>query len=64
MALEIFRLVGSIFVDTDKADESLKKTDKNAEGFGSKLLDVGKKGKERLVPRPKALRARRGKREG
>lgn len=43
MALEIFRLVGSIFVDTDKADESLKKTDKNAEGFGSKLLDVGKK---------------------
>lgn len=43
MALEIFRLVGSIFVDTDQADKSLKKTDKNAEGFGSKLLSVGKK---------------------
>lgn len=42
MALEIFRLVGSVFVDTDKADKSLKKTDKNAEGFGKKLLTVGK----------------------
>ena len=43
MALEIFRLVGSVFVDTDDADKSLQKTDKNAESFGSKLLDVGKK---------------------
>lgn len=43
MALEIFRLVGSVFVDTDKAEKSLKKTDKTAEGFGTKLLDVGKK---------------------
>lgn len=43
MAMEIFRLIGSVFVDTDKADKSLKKTDKNAEGLGSKLLDVGKK---------------------
>lgn len=42
MALEIFRLVGSVFVDTDKAEKSLKKTDKTAEGFGSKLLAVGK----------------------
>mgnify|MGYP003291647076 FL=1 len=42
MALEIFRLVGSVFVDTDKADKSLKKTDKNAEGFGKKLITVGK----------------------
>lgn len=42
MALEIFRLVGSVFVDTDKAEKSLKKTDKTAEGFGSKLLSVGK----------------------
>lgn len=42
MALEIFRLVGSVFVDTDKADESLKKTDKDAEGVGSKLLSTGK----------------------
>ena len=38
MALEIFRLVGSVFVDTDKANESLKKTDKNAEGIGKKFL--------------------------
>lgn len=42
MALEIFKLVGSVFVDTDKADKSLKKTDKSAGGLGSKLLDVGK----------------------
>lgn len=42
MALEIFRLVGSVFVDTEQADKSLKKTDKNAEGFGSKLLNAGK----------------------
>ena len=42
MALEIFRLIGSVFVDTDKADKSLKQTDKNAEGFGNKLLAVGK----------------------
>ena len=42
MALEIFRLVGSVFVDTDKAEKSLQKTDKNAEGVGSKLLSVGK----------------------
>ena len=42
MALEIFRLVGSVFVDTDAADKSLKKTDKNAEGFGKKLVTLGK----------------------
>ena len=42
MALEIFRLIGSVFVDTDAAEKSLKKTDKTAEGFGSKLLSVGK----------------------
>ena len=42
MALEIFRLVGSVFVDTDQADKSLKKTDKNAEGFGSKLATAAK----------------------
>ena len=38
MALEIFKLVGSVFVDTDKANDSLQKVDKNAgkvaEGFG------------------------------
>ena len=42
MALEIFRLVGSVFVNTDQAEKSLKKTDKNAEGLGSKLLTAGK----------------------
>ncbi len=42
MALEIFRLVGSVFVDTDAADKSLKKTDKTAEGFGTKLAAAGK----------------------
>lgn len=40
MALEIFRLVGSVFVDTDKAESSLKKTDKDAEGLGTKLVSV------------------------
>ena len=43
MALEIFRLVGSIFVDTDKAEKSLQNTDKKTEGVGKKLLDAGKK---------------------
>lgn len=42
MAMEIFKLIGSVFVDTDAADKSLKKTDKNAGGLGSKLLAVGK----------------------
>ena len=42
MALEIFRLVGSVFVDTDKADKSLKKTDKSAKGFGDSLVSVVK----------------------
>ena len=38
MALELFKLVGSVFVDTDKANDSLQKVDKSAnkvaEGFG------------------------------
>ena len=42
MAMEIFRLIGSVFVDTEAADKSLKKTDKNAEGLGSKLVSAGK----------------------
>lgn len=42
MPMEIFRLIGSVFVDTDKADKSLQKTDKNAGGLGEKLLAVGK----------------------
>ena len=37
MAMEIFRLVGSIFVDSDKANESISKTDKHAQGLGSTL---------------------------
>lgn len=37
MALEIFRLVGSVFVDTDAADKSLKKTDDNAASLGQSL---------------------------
>ena len=40
MALEIFRLVGSVFVDTDKAEKSLKKTDKNAEGLGKRFVSM------------------------
>lgn len=40
MALEIFKLIGSVFVDTAAADESLQKTDKNAEGVGSKLVSA------------------------
>ena len=42
MAMEIFKLVGSVFVDTDAADKSLKKTDKNAGGLGEKLVSAGK----------------------
>ena len=37
MALEIFRLVGSVFVDTDAANKSLKSTDKEAEELGKSL---------------------------
>ena len=42
MALEVFKLIGSVFVDTAAADESLQKTDKKAEGLGSKLVAAGK----------------------
>lgn len=42
MALEIFRLVGSVFVDTDKADQSLKKTDEKAGGLGKTLVNGAK----------------------
>lgn len=37
MALEIFRLIGSVFVDTDAAEKSLQKTDKNAGSFAKTL---------------------------
>ena len=39
MALEIFRLVGSVFVDTDEANKSLKKTDSDAEKLGQTFVE-------------------------
>lgn len=36
--MEIFKLFGSIFVDSKAAEDSLQKTDKNAEGVGKSLL--------------------------
>lgn len=39
MALEIFRLVGSVFVDTDEANKSLQKSDENANNLGKTLLN-------------------------
>lgn len=42
MALEIFKLVGSIFVDTDKANESLQKTDKKATSVAETMGKAGK----------------------
>lgn len=46
MALEIFRLVGSIFVDSNAADKSIQKTDEKAQGFGKTLLKgIGTAGK-------------------
>jgi hypothetical protein len=38
LALEIFKLVGSIFVNSDEADKSMAKTEKKAQGIGSTLL--------------------------
>ncbi len=38
MALEIFRLVGSVFVDTESAEKSLSKTDEKAGSVGKTLL--------------------------
>lgn len=46
MALEIFKLVGSVFVDTEEANKSISKTDEHAEGLGKKLLNgIGTAGK-------------------
>lgn len=42
MALEIFKLVGSIFIDTDKANDSLQKTDKKAVSVAEGLGKAGK----------------------
>ena len=39
MALEIFRLVGKVFVDTDEANRSLQKSDENANNLGKTLLN-------------------------
>lgn len=38
MALEIFKLVGSIFIDNDKANKSISKTDEKAQKVGKTLL--------------------------
>lgn len=37
--MEIFKLFGSIFVNTDDADKSMQKTEKNAESIAKKLGD-------------------------
>ncbi|ALY08074.1 tail tape measure protein [Bacillus phage vB_BhaS-171] len=46
--IEIFKLFGSILIDSDKANESISKTGKNAEGMGDKfgkgIVTVGKWG--------------------
>lgn len=43
MAVEIFRLVGSIFVDNEQANKSISKTDEKAQGVGKTLLGGIKK---------------------
>lgn len=42
MAVDIFKLVGSVFIDTDKANQSLQKTDDKATSFASTLGTVAK----------------------
>lgn len=42
MAMEIFKLVGSIFVDNDDANKSLSKTDSKAQGVGTTLANGAK----------------------
>lgn len=37
--MEIFKLIGSVMVDTADAEKSLQKTEKDAEGVGNKLAD-------------------------
>lgn len=41
MALEVFKLFGSIMVDNDKANKSISNTGKEAEGAGGKLVKLG-----------------------
>lgn len=40
--MDIFKLVGSVFVDTAAANDSLSKTDEQAEKTGGKLASMGK----------------------
>lgn len=40
--MEIFKLIGSVMVDTAEAEKSLAKTEKSAEGVGNKLADGAK----------------------
>ena len=42
MALEIFKLVGSIFIDNEKANDSLQKTDKKANNLANTMGNAGK----------------------
>lgn len=44
--MDIFKLVGSIFIDNSKANESLSKTEGKAEGVGNKLVGAAKKAGE------------------
>lgn len=41
--MDLFKLVGSVFVETDKANESLSKTDEKAKKTGTTFADVAKK---------------------
>lgn len=41
--MDLFRLVGSVFVETDKANDSLQKTDEKAKKTGTTFGDVAKK---------------------
>lgn len=41
--MDIFKLVGSVFIDTDEANKSLQKTDKKAETLGDTLASGAKK---------------------
>lgn len=40
--MNLFKLVGSIFIDTEEANNSLAKTDKQAQTTGEKLANAGK----------------------
>lgn len=47
--MDLFKLVGSVFIDTNEAENSLSKVDGKAEGTGKKFADMaGKAGKAAL----------------